>query len=176
LEERLRVAGADSGAAEAHGLLCGTLTAGGRSDPALWLEHLLGVDNTVSVAAQDCSDMLVSMQNVILGQFNDESFGFSVLLPPDTSPLSIRTGALSQWCEGFLYGLALGGVREGAVQAETVGEVMKDFYEISHAGFVTDAPDEADEAAYAEIVEYVRMSVLLLHEELQAVPTSTRLQ
>ena len=176
LEEQLRKADADSGAAEAHGLLCGTVTAGGRIDPEVWLEHLLGTDNTLSVAAQACSDMLVNLQDDILARFNDGSFGFSVLLPPDSSNLPVRTRALSEWCGGFLYGLALGGVKEGAEQAETVEEVMKDFYEISHAGFVTEAPDEADEAAYAEIVEYVRMSVLLLYEELQAIPTTTRLQ
>ena len=53
---------------------------------------------------------------------------------------------------------------------------MKDFYDISHAGFVTQAPNEQDETAYVEIVEYLRMSVLLLYQELQAVPASSRLQ
>jgi yecA family protein len=176
LEERLQAADADCGAAEAHGLLCGTIAAGGRTGPDVWLEHLLGEGNTLSVATQDCSDTLVQLQADILGQFNDEDFGFSALLPADATPLTVRTRALSQWCEGFLYGLALGGVREGGVQADTVQEVMQDFYEISHAGFVAEAPDGVDESAYAEIVEYVRMSVLQLHEELQAVPASPRLQ
>ena len=40
---------------------------------------------------------------------------------------------------------------------------------------LTNLMDESDEAAYTEIVEYVRMGVLLLYEELQPVPT-TRLQ
>lgn len=176
LANLLRTADAECGAAEAHGLLCGAVTAGGKSDPSLWLEHLLGTDNTLSAAAVDCSDMLDSMQADILGQLNDESFGFSVLLPDDNKPLSVRTRALSEWCEGFLYGLALGGIREDAEKPGSVDEVMKDFYDISHAGFVTEAPDEDDEAAYAEIVEYLRMSVLLLYQELQAVPASTRLQ
>ena len=87
---------------------------------------------------------------------------FSLLLPDDSAALPVRTRALSDWCGGFLYGLALGGIREDADLPETVREVMRDFYEISHAGFVTDAPDEGDETAYVEIVEYVRISVLLL--------------
>ena len=176
LEESLRVAGADSSVAEAQGLLCGTIAAGGSTEPAIWLAHLLGDDNTLSVAAQDCNDMLVQLQGDILRQFNDDSFGFVMFLPPDSSPLSVRTRALGDWCQGFLYGLALGGVREGATIADSVAEIMKDFYEISHAGFVTEAPNEADESAYTEITEYVRMSALLLHEELQAVPASTTLQ
>ena len=120
--------------------------------------------------------MLADMQDVILGQFNDDSFAFNLLLPPDSRPLSLRTHALGRWCAGFLYGLALGGFREGAARGETAAEIMKDFYEISHAGFVTEGPDEGDETAYAEIVEYLRMSVLLLYQELQAVPSSSRLQ
>jgi uncharacterized protein len=39
--------------------------------------------------------------------------------------------------------------------------------QISQAGFEGENTDE-DETAYAEIVEYVRMGVQLLYEELQA--------
>jgi hypothetical protein len=98
-----------------------------------------------------------------------------LLLPADDELLSSRTEALSQWCAGFLFGLALGGFREEVAMPDNVSEVMKDFSEISRAGFTSDATDEADEAAYMEIVEYVRMGVLLLYEELQPVPTA-RLQ
>jgi hypothetical protein len=175
LDEKLRTADADSGAAEAHGLLSGTLVAGGKVAPAVWLEHLLGENNTLSTAASDCSDMLSALQDEILRQFNDESFGFELLLPVDDAPLSLRTDALGKWCGGFLYGLALGGIREDAEMPDSVREVMKDFYEISHARFAYEATDDEDESAYVEIVEYVRMSVLLLHEELQPVSTSARL-
>ena len=175
LEEKLRSAGADSGAAEAHGLLSGTLVAGGKVAPAIWLEHLLGEDNTLSTAAVDCSELLAALKDEILRRFNDEAFGFELLLPKDDAPLSLRTDALGQWCGGFLYGLALGGIREDAEMPENVGEVMKDFYESSHARFAYETTDNEDEAAYVEIVEYVRMSVLLLHEELQPASTSERL-
>ena len=176
LEARLRAADADSGAAEAHGLLCGKVTAGGRSTPDVWLEHLLGADNTLSAAAQECRELLEGLQTDILSEFNDESFGFEVMLPNDSRPLALRTRALGEWCEGYLYGLALGGVRQDTAKTEMVEEVMKDFYDISHAGFATEAPDEDDETAYAEIVEYLRISVLLLYQELQAVPVPSRLQ
>ena len=89
--------------------------------------------------------------------------------------MSSRTEALSQWCAGFLYGLALGGFREDVEMPGDVTEVMKDIYEISRARFAYEDPQEADETAYMEIVEYVRMSTLLLYEELQPVE-ATRLQ
>jgi yecA family protein len=176
LNRRLQAAGAESGAAEAHGLLCGILAAGGRTQSAVWLEHLLGDGNTRSVSAQECGDLLTGLHDDILRELNDDAFGFSLMLPPDEASLPVRTLALSEWCGGFLYGLALGGFREDAEMPETVREVMHDFYEISHAGFTSDPLDEADEAAYQEIGEYVRISVLLLHEELQPLPATARLQ
>jgi len=175
LEQKLHVMGAESGAAEAHGLLCGTICAGGKAVPAVWLEYLLG-ENTLSATAQDSSDMLTALQSDIVRQFHDDALGFVLLLPADTAPLAQRTDELGHWCAGFLYGLALGGIREGAGLPDTVSEVMQDFYEISHARFAYETTDDADEEAYMEIVEYVRMSVLLLHEELQPMPASARLQ
>jgi yecA family protein len=175
LEQTLRAAAAEGGASEAHGLLAGIICAGGKPAPEAWLAHLLG-ENTLSAAAMEIRKQLQTLHTGILRQLNDDAFGFELLLPADDAPLSLRTESLSQWCGGFLYGLALGGFREETGMPETVSEVMKDFYEISHARFAYEATDDADEAAYTEIVEYVRMSVLLLHEELQPLPTGTRLQ
>src|SRR5579859_8022634 len=43
----------------------------------------------------------------------------------------------------------------------------RDMGQIAQAGFEGDAESEDDETAYAEIVEYVRVGVQLLFEELQ---------
>ena len=176
LEERLNSAAAVSGAAEAHGVLCGIICAGGKASHDAWLDHLLGEGNTLSAAAQDCSELLEGLQAEILRQFNDDSFIFALLLPGDDASLLQRTQALSRWCAGYLYGLALGGMRDDATLPGDLGEVIKDFYEISNADFISDPTDDENESAYMEIMEYVRMSVLLMYEELQSVPTSTRLQ
>jgi len=176
LDGMLHTAGAGSGAAEAHGLLCGITCAGGRVAGSVWLEHLLGENNTLSAAARDCSDALARLQQEILRQFNDDALGFVLLLPDDDEPLALRTRALSHWCEGFLYGMALGGIRDDYPLPDDSAEIIKDFYEISHAGFSSEGTEDADEAAYQEIVEYVRMCVLLVHEELRPLPASPRLQ
>lgn len=176
LDRMLQAAGAESGAAEAHGLLCGMTCAGGRVAGSLWLTHLLGEDNTLSAAAQDCDAALANLKQDILRQFNDDALGFGLLLPHDDEPLALRARALSHWCEGFLYGIALGGIREDAPLPNDTAEILKDFYEISHAGFPSGGTGDADEAAYQEIVEYVRMCVLLVHEELRPLPANSRLQ
>jgi uncharacterized protein YgfB (UPF0149 family) len=176
LKQYLHAAGAVSTASGAHGLLCGLVTVAGSSRSELWQDQVLGEDNTLSVSARQCIDALGILQTDILTRLHDDSLGFHPLLPADSAALPVRARALGEWCEGFLYGLALGGLREETALPDTVREVMQDFYEISHAGFHQDVPDEADEVAYTEIAEYVRMSVLLLHEELQPAPVSARLQ
>jgi hypothetical protein len=123
-----------------------------------------------------CDELLGDLHDAILQELKDDAFGFSLMLPPDEASLPMRTRALGEWCAGFLYGLALGGFRDDAGLPDTVREVMQDLYEISHAGFSEEPLGEDDEAAFAEIGEYVRISVLLLHDELQPLPATSRLQ
>ena len=172
----LQAADADCGAAESHGVICGIICAAGTSDPGLWLDHLLGEGNTTSAMAQSAQVLLTELYSESLLHFNDGDLGLVLLLPEDDTPLSLRSQALGEWCQGFLYGLALGGVREDGVMKGDVGEIMHDLYEISNTRFEHELTDEDEESAYAEIVEYVRMSVLLCHEELRPMQSPQRLQ
>jgi yecA family protein len=167
LQAALQAADVDSGAAESHGAMCGIICAAGTPDPTLWFEHLLGAGNTASAMTQSAQLLLTELYSETLLHFNDGDLGLVLLLPQDDAPLSLRSQALGEWCQGFLYGLALGGVREDRVKKGDVGEIMHDFYEISNTRFEHALTDEDEESAYAEIVEYVRMSVLLCHEELR---------
>jgi yecA family protein len=176
LQDALQATDADSGAAECHGVICGVICASCTSDPALWLDHLLGERNTDSAMAKSAQLLLTELYSESLLHLNDGDLGLVLLLPQDDTPLSLRSEALGEWCQGFLYGLALGGVREDGVRKGSVGEIMHDFYEISNTRFEHEVTDEDEEAAYAEIVEYVRMSVLLCHEELRPLQAPQRLQ
>ena len=176
LQTALQAAGADSSAAESHGAICGIICAADNSDPALWLDHLLGDGNTVSSPAQSAQLLLTELYSESLLHLNDGDLGLVLLLPEDNTPLSLRSKALGEWCQGFLYGLALGGVGEDRSRKGDVDEIMHDFYEISNTRFEHEVTDEDEESAYAEIVEYVRMSVLLCHEELRPLQAPQRLQ
>ena len=176
LQAALQAADADSGAAESHGVICGIICTAGTPEPALWLDHLLGAGNSASTMTQSAQLLLTELYSETLLHFNDGDLGLVLFLPGDDAPLSLRSKALGEWCEGFLYGLALGGVREDRANMGDVGEIMHDFYEISNTRFEHELTDEDEESAYAEIVEYVRMSVLLCHEELRPLQAPQRLQ
>jgi hypothetical protein len=91
---------------------------------------------------------------------------FQPLLPADHEELAVRTEALADWAEGFLYGL--GGSADGAVLplSPQCSEILSDFAEISRAGEVGSEEAELEENAYTELVEFVRVGAQLMHEEL----------
>ena len=90
----------------------------------------------------------------------DDQFTFDLLLPEDEAPLPERARSLAHWCQGFLYGIGLGGEQNWSEQAK---EIMRDFQAISHLDPATEG--EEDERAFAELVEYVRVGAQLLFTE-----------
>jgi len=109
-------------------------------------------------------------------QLCDPGLGFYLLLPADEAlDEQGRTEALVQWCDGLLYGLALAGLGERQDLPDLVREFLNDVAQICRAS-VDDWPEEADEAAYTELVEYLRMGVLLINEELQPLKAPGTLQ
>jgi len=91
---------------ELHGALCGWLSAGGAGS-ADWLAQVLADD---ALAAVDAGSTLDQLREASAGQLEDRSFDFELLLPDADAPLSMRSGALFEWCRGFLggFGLAAG--------------------------------------------------------------------
>jgi uncharacterized protein YgfB (UPF0149 family) len=92
---------------------------------------------------------------------------FVLLLPEDAEPLPVRTAALAEWCQGFLYGLGAGGIPDASRPA---GRCRGDRARLrrDHAcrGGSGAGRAEANESAYGELVEFVRVGVQLLFEEL----------
>ena len=153
--------GATSSASECHGILCGALCVH-RSYPAeQWLRDALAEDASAASAA-DFAPLVTETTAALRG----DQMTFQPLLPEDSAPIGHRAAALGEWCAGFLYGLSTGALPKRIDTPEDVAEILQDFGEISRA-----VPDEADsdeenEAAYAELVEFVRVSAQLVHDEL----------
>jgi yecA family protein len=168
LDETLRRAGTACDAAESHGTLCGALCAGLDSD-APWLDHILDEATGSPEAQRRCREALTALRDSAHGQLAGGSLEFTPILPDDELSLADRTDALSEWCQGFLYGIGLAGDRLKFDElSEETSEILKDISHVSQAGFEGSEASEEDETAYAEIVEYVRMGVQLIYEELQA--------
>jgi hypothetical protein len=168
LDETLRRAGAACDAAESHGMLCGALCAGLDSNQA-WIDHILDDASGSAEAQQACRRNLTALRDSTHALLAGASLEFTPVLPDDQTGLADRTDALGEWCQGFLFGLGLAGARLKPVEmSEETNEVLKDLGQIAQAGFEGDEDSDEDETAYTEVVEYVRVGVQLLYEELQA--------
>jgi len=149
-------------AAEAHGTLAGCLCGASGYRFEDWLREILPEGRADRVAREALQELFGSTASALI----QPDMEFDLLLPDDTESLALRTQALSEWCQGFLYGLGAGSIPDASELPGEVGEVVRDFVEITHAE-VDDGQDvEANESAYAELVEFVRVGVQLLFEEL----------
>ncbi len=137
-----------------------------------WLEEI--IPDEERRADDDSQQALRLLYADTLNALRGENLDFEVLLPGDEIPLAARAGGLSQWCQGFLYGFGTGQVH-GATPKEddlptNVNEILNDLTHIGRASVEIEGDDDSDneseEEAYAEVVEYVRVGVQLIHDEL----------
>lgn len=150
-------------AAEAHGTLAGVLCAT-RCSLSDWLAEILPEGRAEGIAAERLQEVFDATAGALL----DGQMAFTPLLPEDEAPITERTAALGEWCQGFLYGIGTGVAVPDAAQLQgEAAEVLRDMTEITHVDVDPDDGDESNEAAYAELVEFVRVGVQLLYDHLQ---------
>ncbi len=150
-------------AAEAHGTLAGALCTASSYRFEDWLQEILPEGRAQPISTGALRGLYFLTTETLAGA----EMAFEALLPDDAQPLDERTAALSQWCVGFLYGLGSGSIQDISKLPGEVGEVVRDFDEITRVGVDTGDSDEQNEGAYAELVEFVRVGVQLVFEELE---------
>ena len=152
-------------ASEAHGCLCGALCV--RQEYLLreWLDELLP-EAPASAEAEAAGGPLGDLHERSRADLAAADMVFEPLLPDDDQPLPLRVEALGAWCQGFLYGFGASGARPREPLPADVAEALADLAEISPAGAVGSASAEVEEDAYAELVEFLRVAVQLIHDEL----------
>jgi uncharacterized protein len=158
-----------SAAAEAHGTLCGLLCAGVNDLPETWIHNTLADATEYSFGGHgDARAQLEALHDSTLADLEGGELGFSLALPDDDAELQQRAAALAAWCNGFLYGLAVRGLRPMAELPDELREILSDFAEIGRAGVAEEEAEESGESAFIEIVEYVRVAVQIVWDECRA--------
>ena len=186
LTASLRQLGVSNSAAENHGLLCGLLCARGNVSIEDWIQAVReegasvaktsGHEKILRPAARlemgftpvPENSPLIGLYWETVRQLGGSEYDFQLVLPDDDQSLAVRAEALADWCQGFIYGLGIGGLADVALLSDEVREVVHDLTEISQAAYDDDEELESDEYAYMEVVEYVRAGVMLVFEELEA--------
>ena len=94
---------------------------------------------------------------------------FELFLPGDDRGLLTRAKAIGAWCDSYLHGLISSITTEKlkkAINREPTSILIKDLLEMTKATIGEEDDDETNEKSYAELVEYTRIAVQLIFEEL----------
>lgn len=161
--EALRAAGAAADVAEAHGSLCGLACVLGEAAAGAWLAESLGLDPGTE------APVLADLARGTAAALAADDLHFTPLLPTESLPLVVRARGLADWCHGFTLGLATGAGRTGdaaLLAGPVVREILGDLGELARASAADEGSAEEGEQAYAELVEFVRVSVQLVFAEL----------
>jgi uncharacterized protein len=150
--------------AEAHGTLAGALCATGAYRLEDWLAEIL----PEGALSGNAAPLLRGIYEQTRAALNGTLMQFELLLPEDEEPIEQRTEALTLWCNGFVYGLGTSGAPDPERLPGDAGEIVRDLAHIMRAGVDEREGLEANEAALAELVEFVRVGVQVVFEELGA--------
>jgi len=143
--------GLGASAAELHGGLCGWLSAGG-APVREWPARVLADDNLPTPAE---GDALARLLDASVAQLEDRDFAFELLLS-DASDTAAQADALFTWARSFLggFGLGSGQNRPALTDLAKLAQASSEDFE---------SGNDDDEDALAEIEEFIRVAVLLLH-------------
>jgi hypothetical protein len=172
--QALSAVGSTVTAAEAHGCLCGALCARRSYLPAEWMEEVIDIPDEEDPSGVRSPPDMKSILGGALGalyassrlSLASDAMEFMPLLPDDEADIGLRVEALAAWCHGFLYGFGSAGTISEADLDDELKEILGDLAELSRAGQVGAADLEAEEVSYAELVEYVRVGVQIVHDQL----------
>ncbi|HRY15476.1 MAG: UPF0149 family protein [Candidatus Competibacteraceae bacterium] len=151
--------------AELHGLLCGLLCTNASLDHDQWLYEAREALADDREFPQTLDELLLLLFDENASHIDNLDEPVTPLLPDDDAPLSERVRALGSWCQGLLYGLGLGESSWNDRLEPESQEFLKDVVDIAQVGFDADEGNEADENAYAEVVEYLRVGLMLIRQD-----------
>lgn len=149
--------------AETHGMLCGFIAAGNKMDGKSWIDIILGHH---PFKTKKNRNIILALYQMSFEKLVNVEFDFQLLLPSDTELLPIRAEALSHWCQGFLAGLKLAGIDIRRGVSSDCQEALHHLTEISQLDYEIIEVTNADEIAFVEVSEYVRMATILIYTEI----------
>ncbi|MDG6777753.1 UPF0149 family protein [Thiomicrorhabdus sp. zzn3] len=154
-----------------QGMLIGLICGDNDIEESVWIRKLLEEAQVKSVK----ESFLISLHELYLSTvkgLNGSGFELQLCLPDDEQDIIARAAMLGQLCEGVLYGLGLIGRLQDAEESfsREVQELIHDLGDIARIDVDGLAQmkelGEAEEDDLMQLVEFVRVGVLMLNEDL----------
>ncbi len=167
--QRLEIA---ADAAECHGAISAVACLTGDSGLLAWMDsHFPEIERAIAdgnALAVEAKQLLSDLYVHVVKQLQEGEFVYEVLMPGDDEGIDMRTRSLAHWCQGFLLGLRYSGVTDVDRFSGDLAEILQDITEVSQVSDVSLENSEEEEQSYTELVEYLRVGVILFFETLQS--------
>jgi len=150
---------------ETQGFALGLYVADVPEPLKIWRQELYSEFDPADVLAGECRAVLDRVFADVFAAGRGEPMQLSLLLPQDIVVDSARLEAVRDWCQGFLFGFGLGGVRAERGLSEQSRELLRDITEMTRMDTqeIENTPD--NQSALIEIEEYLRVGVMLLRDD-----------
>lgn len=153
---------------ELHGMLCGYICAGinqlNLKDDNIAHTLLLatpdGEDNT------EINHILNALFTSTQIQIQEFELSFRLLLPDEEAPLTARAIEFAKWCEGFIISIKSCTKAKFYRDQDEVDDILKKLQQITALQFHDLEYTEEDEFFFMEVLEFVRLSVFVIYQEL----------
>ena len=161
-----------------HGMLIGLICGDNDIEEAVWIKKIIEEANIKKVKESFLKALHGLFQDTNNG-LNGSGFELVLCLPEDEEDVIGRAAMLGHLCEGVLYGLGLVGRLPDAETSvsKDVRELINDFGDIAQIDIESLAQakeiGDAEESDLMQLVEFVRIGVMMINEELnptQAAP------
>jgi uncharacterized protein YgfB (UPF0149 family) len=160
-----------------QGMLVGLICVDNDIEIATWIKKIM-LEAKITKVKESLLKALHNMYLETQKGMNGSGFELNLCLPEDDAPMSTRLHMVAQFAEGVLYGIGLaGGVTEMEHElSEDVRDVIHALGEVARVEITPEMDkktSDEDESDLIEIVEFLKVGVLLLNEELsptQAAP------
>ncbi len=167
LDEALENCDSGRNSIQAHGLLCGYIMTHGLKGHDMWLHRMF--ENSSNEKENKYKYIFDDLFIKTWRQLEERQSEFELFLPGDDRGLLTRAKAIGSWCDSYLHGLISSVTTEKlkkAINREPTSILIKDLLEMTKATIGEEDDDETNEKSYAELVEYTRIAVQLIFEEL----------
>jgi uncharacterized protein YgfB (UPF0149 family) len=151
----------------AHGCWVGLIAGGRHHSPKLWIDFLLQKKDSWGSLDLSLQHLFLSIAEASVEQLGDPHYVLQLLLPDDDEDLEDRVHAVSEWCLGFVRALKESKTEILIYLQTEAQEALADMEDITQVS-IDISEDPHGEENFSEVVEYLRIAVSLIHQDILA--------
>jgi yecA family protein len=149
-----------------HGMVCGFICAGTEMNGKALFTLMPSKPNLDQQGLQQYRQLLLQLYETSQQKLQSTDLDFYLLLPDDDEDLPKRSQALTDWCQGFMNAMEHSGLQLGEHISAECYEAVQYLERLARLDYQSVEPSQQEEEAYIELVEYIRIVVLMVYTEI----------